>query len=116
MTGEITLLAYFAILAATLMISAHYIAPRITGRKLHRIEAYGTGCVIGIILPCGGWLFSLWTITDLTTAPLWLIFVGIVAIIAGAGAGTALSWAADNLFGTRAEMRVVRRGSRGGQS
>lgn len=115
MKAEVTLLAYFALLAATLMISAHYLAPRVAGRELHRIEAYVVGCLLGIILPCGGWLFSLWSVVSIQTAPLWLLFVGIVAIIIGAGAGTAISWFADGWFGTRAEAHVTR-GGRGGKS
>jgi hypothetical protein len=90
------------------MVAGHYLAPKLTGRDLHPIEAYLCGCILGILLPFLAWC-ALWPHVSARPMPPLLPSVALLVIMAGAGAGTALAWAADTWAGARAEARARRR-------
>lgn len=99
-------LGIFALLSGALTAASHYLAPRIAGRELHRLEAYIAGCLLGIALPFGGWYLFLWLAGHVVPV---LAPLGLLVIMAGAGLGTVTSWALDAWAGTRAELQARRR-------
>jgi hypothetical protein len=105
MLSEILVLILFALLAAALMMAGHYLAPRIAGRELHRIEAYVCGCLLGILVPFWSWCL-LWSHVSGSCVPVWLPAVALLVVTGGAGAGTVAAWAADAWSGARADARL----------
>lgn len=102
------------VLALALMVAGHYLLPKLLGRDLHRLEAYLCGCLLGILFPYTGWclFWQAFAPAAQTNAgeplPAWLAPLALLAIMAGAGAGTVLAWAADVMAGKRAELRMER--------
>jgi len=100
---EILTLVLFTLLAAALMATGHYLAPRVAGRELHRLQAYVVGCVAGILVPFAGWCL-VWPGLSMRWAP-----AALLAVMAGAGLGTGLGWLADAWAGARAAARIAKR-------
>jgi hypothetical protein len=74
-------------MAAVVVAAAHWAAPRLLGRRLRRLEAYGVGVAAGLWLPvaAAAWLLGTG----------WWPLVVLVAASLGAGAGTLLAWWLD---------------------
>jgi len=86
------MLAIIVVTTAALMGFAHYAAPRIIRRKLHRLETYVVGVALGILAPFAAWTWA--------TGQNWAYFVILLYICAGAGFGTVLAWALDQWGGS----------------
>ena len=80
--------------SAGLMAASHYLAERLTGHELHRLESYICGVLLGILLPHALWI----ALSDGD----WRQFKALCAVAAGAGAGTAFAYYADAKAGGRA--------------
>jgi len=104
---EAILLGLFALLAAALMLGAHYAAPRWAGRELKRWEAYVIGCALGVLAPFAGWHFLTMAVVEASAA--WLPAVGLFVIIGGAGAGTMAGYWIDARFGSKVRDRALER-------
>jgi hypothetical protein len=101
-------LLVMGLLALCLMLAAHFVAPKLLGRNLSRLEAYAWGCGLGIWLPFAAWAVLWWGVHE-ATMPAWLPALGLAIVIAGAGLGTKIGWWLDTLAGLKAE-RALRDG------
>ena len=74
-------------LAVLAMVAGHWATPRLLGRRLRRLEAYGVGVAAGLWFPVAvvTWLLGLG----------WWPLAVMVAASVGAGAGTLLAWWLD---------------------
>jgi len=105
MPGELLTLGLLALLGAALMGASHYIAPRIAGRELHRLEAYVVGVGLGILAPFCAWCLILLGQDAAPLSPL-LAAGALVVIVAGAALGTAGAWWVDHRAGERVGDRM----------
>jgi len=81
------MLAIIAVATAALMGFAHYAAPRILRRKLHRLETYVVGVALGVLVPFAAWTWA--------AGAGWTAFLVLLAMCCAAGFGTVAAWALD---------------------
>lgn len=105
---EFVLLAYNTAFAALLMLTAHYLAPRIAGQDIQPPRTYAIGVGIGIGLPYAAWMLTTVALTGTDALNVWLVLGGFAAIVAGAGAGTGIGYGIDAWLGLRADVRTRR--------
>ena len=96
----IVMATIMALLAGTMMMAAHYLAPRVKGDDVQPPVTYIYGTLFGIMVPFGLWHW-LWSIFVAEPLAAWIPVVVLCAIVVGAGLGTLISYGLDWLHGLR---------------